>query len=111
MIILNDVGLELSEMEEVTALTDVTGFGLMGHLLEVCEGSNVSAIVNYSKVPVFRFMTISIKNASLGTLRNWDSYGHKLNIEKQRHILCDPQTSGGLASCRRGCKSESILKK
>jgi selenide,water dikinase len=53
-------------MEEVTALTDVTGFGLMGHLLEVCEGSNVSAIVNYSKVPVLkRFMTISIKNASL----------------------------------------------
>jgi selenophosphate synthase len=60
--ILNDVGLELSEMEEVTALTDVTGFGLMGHLLEVCEGSNVSAIINYSKVPVFKgFMTISIK--------------------------------------------------
>jgi selenide,water dikinase len=53
MIILNDVGLELSEMEEVTAY-DVTGFGLMGHLLEVCEGSNVSAIVNYSKVPVFK---------------------------------------------------------
>jgi selenide,water dikinase len=41
-------------------------------------------LVNYSKVPVFkRFMTISIKNASLGTLRNWDSYGHKLNIENE----------------------------
>jgi selenide,water dikinase len=54
----------------------------MGHLLEVCEGSNVSAIVNYSKVPVFkRFMTISIKNASLGTLRNWDSYGHNLTLK------------------------------
>jgi selenide,water dikinase len=61
----------------------------MGHLLEVCEGSNVSAIVNYSKVPVFkRFMTISIKMRP-EVLRNWDSYGHKLNIEneKQRHIL------------------------
>jgi selenide,water dikinase len=65
MIILNDVGLELSEMEEVT-LTDVTGFGLMGHLLEVCEGSNVSAIVNYSKVPVFKEIHDYIdKNASL----------------------------------------------
>jgi selenide,water dikinase len=65
MIILNDVGLELSEMEEVTALTDVTGFGLMGHLLEVCEGSNVSAI-NYSKVPVFKEIHDYIdKNASL----------------------------------------------
>jgi selenide,water dikinase len=100
MIILNDVGLELSEMEEVTALTDVTGFGLMGHLLEVCEGSNVSAIVNYSKVPVFKEIHdyIDKKCVPGGTLRNWDSYGHKLNIEneKQRHILCDPQTSGGL---------------
>jgi selenide,water dikinase len=87
-------------MEEVTALTDVTGFGLMGHLLEVCEGSNVSAIVNYSKVPVFKEIHdyIDKKCVPGGTLRNWDSYGHKLNIEneKQRHILCDPQTSGGL---------------
>ncbi|SHG42989.1 selenophosphate synthase [Flavobacterium segetis] len=100
MIILNDVGLELSKIDEVTALTDVTGFGLMGHLLEVCEGSNVSATINYSKVPVFREINdyIDKKCVPGGTLRNWDSYGHKLNIEneKQRHILCDPQTSGGL---------------
>jgi selenide,water dikinase len=80
MIILNDVGLELSEMEEVTALTDVTGFGLMGHLLEVCEGSNVSAIVNYSKVPVFKDSSYK-KCVPGGTLRNWDSYGHKLNMK------------------------------
>jgi selenide,water dikinase len=100
MIILNDVGLELSEMEEVTALTDVTGFGLMGHLLEVCEGSNVSASIDYSKVPVFNEIHdyIDKKCVPGGTLRNWDSYGHKLTIEneKQRYILCDPQTSGGL---------------
>jgi selenide,water dikinase len=100
MVILNDVGLELSEMEEVNALTDVTGFGLMGHLLEVCEGSNVSARINYSKVPVFSEIHdyIDKKCVPGGTLRNWDSYGHKLTIEneKQRHILCDPQTSGGL---------------
>lgn len=100
MIILNDVGLELSEMEQVTALTDVTGFGLMGHLLEMCEGSNVSAIINYEKVPVFKEIHgyIDKKCVPGGTLRNWDSYGHKLSIkdEKQRHILCDPQTSGGL---------------
>jgi selenide,water dikinase len=96
MIILNDVGLELSEMEEVTALTDVTGFGLMGHLLEVCEGSNVSAIVNYSKVPVFKDFIIK-KCVPGGTLRNWDSYGHKLNMKmKRKNYLSDPQTSGGL---------------
>jgi selenide,water dikinase len=67
----------------VTALTDVTGFGL-GHLLEVCEGSNVSAIVNYSKVPVFKEIhDIDKKCVPGGTLRNWDSYGHKLNIERK----------------------------
>jgi selenide,water dikinase len=100
MVILNDVGLELSEMREVNALTDVTGFGLMGHLIEVCEGSNVSARINYSIVPVFKEIHeyIDKKCVPGGTLRNWDSYGHKLTIEneKQRHILCDPQTSGGL---------------
>jgi selenide,water dikinase len=117
MIILNDVGLELSELEEVTALTDVTGFGLMGHLLEVCEGSNVSAIVNYNKVPVFKEIHDYIDKKCIpgGTLRNWDSYGHKLNIEneKQRHILCDPQTSGGLLIAVKkeaAQKVESILK-
>jgi selenide,water dikinase len=100
MVILNDVGLELSKMEEITALTDVTGFGLMGHLLEVCEGSNVSAIINYNKVPVFEEIHSYIDKKCVpgGTIRNWESYGHKLDIEneKQRFILCDPQTSGGL---------------
>ena len=100
MVVLNDVGMELSKIEEVTALTDVTGFGLAGHLIEVCEGSNVSAIVHYSKVPVFEEIYNYLDKGCVpgGTLRNWDSYGHKVTIdnEKQRHILCDPQTSGGL---------------
>ena len=100
MIVLNDVGLELSEIDAVTALTDVTGFGLMGHLLEVCEGSHVSATINYSKVPIFNEIHGYLDKNCIpgGSLRNWDSYGHKLNIvdERQRHILCDPQTSGGL---------------
>ncbi|MGS0747341.1 selenide, water dikinase SelD [Halpernia sp. GG3] len=117
MTILNDVGLELSEMEEVTALTDVTGFGLMGHLLEVCEGSNVSANINYSKVPIFKEIHgyLDKKCVPGGTLRNWDSYGNKLNIEdeRRRHILCDPQTSGGLLIAVRkeaAEKVESILR-
>jgi selenide,water dikinase len=76
MIILNDVGLELSEMEEVTALTDVTGFGLMGHLLEVVKEA-MYLLVNYSKVPVFKEIHdyIDKKCVPGGTLRNWDSYG------------------------------------
>lgn len=117
MVILNDVGLELSEMQEVTALTDVTGFGLMGHLLEVCEGSNVSAVIHYDKVPVFKEIHAYLDKKCIpgGTLRNWDSYGHKLTIqdERQRHILCDPQTSGGLliAVKREAAQRvESILK-
>jgi selenide,water dikinase len=117
MVILNDVGMELSEIEEITALTDVTGFGLMGHLLEVCEGSNISAIINYKKVPVFKEINDYLDKKCIpgGTLRNWDSYGHKLKIEdeKQRHILCDPQTSGGLLIAVRkeaSQKVESILR-
>jgi selenide,water dikinase len=100
MIILNDVGLELSEIEEISALTDVTGFGLMGHLLEMCEGSNVSAIINYNKIPIFKEIHDYLDKKCIpgGTLRNWESYGHKLTLEdeRKRHILCDPQTSGGL---------------
>ncbi|OFZ00730.1 MAG: selenide, water dikinase SelD [Bacteroidetes bacterium RIFCSPLOWO2_12_FULL_31_6] len=100
MLILNDVGMDLAKMKEVNALTDVTGFGLLGHLLEVCEGSNVSAIINYNKVPIFPEIKEYIKKKCIpgGTLRNWDSYGFKLEItnEEQIAILCDPQTSGGL---------------
>ena len=117
MVILNDVGLTLSEIEEVTALTDVTGFGLMGHLLEVCEGSKVSAIINYNKVPIFQEIHGYLDQKCIpgGTIRNWESYGHKLNIpdEKQRHILCDPQTSGGLLIAVKkeaAQKVESILR-
>lgn len=117
MVILNDVGLALSSIEAVTALTDVTGFGLMGHLLEVCEGSNVSAVLKYHKIPVFDEIHgyLDQKCVPGGTLRNWDSYGHKLTIEdeRQRHILCDPQTSGGLLIAvqkEAALEVESILK-
>ncbi len=117
MVILNDVGLALCAIEAVTALTDVTGFGLMGHLLEVCEGSNVSAVLQYHKIPVFDEIHgyLDQKCVPGGTLRNWDSYGHKLTIEdeRQRHILCDPQTSGGLLIAvqkEAALEVESILK-
>lgn len=100
MIVLNDAGIELAEIDEITALTDVTGFGLLGHLLEMCEGSNVSAEINYSKVPIFEEIHTYLDKKCVpgGTLRNWESYGHKVTLEdeKRRHILCDPQTSGGL---------------
>jgi len=100
MMLLNKVGADLAEIEGVTAMTDVTGFGLIGHLLEMCEGSKVSAVVDYNKVPIFPESLMYLKEGAIpgGTNRNWDSYGHKLNLisEEQKNILCDPQTSGGL---------------
>lgn len=100
MMKLNDVGQQLSEIEGVTAITDVTGFGLLGHLLEICEGSNVQAVVEYNKVPVFKPVLDYIAAGCVpgGTGRNWDSYGYKVNLpdEAMRLVLCDAQTSGGL---------------
>lgn len=97
---MNSIGSTLAEMPDVLAMTDVTGFGLMGHLLELCEGSGVSAQIDASKVPVLPAAMEYLKLGCVpgGTLRNFDSYGSKLGpmSETAKHILCDPQTSGGL---------------
>lgn len=101
MMQLNKVGETLSKLKGVTAMTDVTGFGLLGHLVEMAEGSGLSAVVDFEKVPI---ITKEIKNyldqKSIpgGTTRNWDSYGEKIGpiTEYQKAILADPQTSGGL---------------
>jgi selenide, water dikinase len=81
-------------------MTDVTGFGLLGHLCEMCEGSRLSAEVEFSKIPRFEFLQEYIQQKSMpgGTTRNLESYGHKISTlsEEQRVILADPQTSGGL---------------
>jgi selenide,water dikinase len=97
---LNKVGAEFAKLPAVTAMTDVTGFGLMGHLVEMCEGSKVGAVVDYNAVPklaeVENYLALGCSPG--GAQRNFDSYGHKLGSmpEQQRKILCDPQTSGGL---------------
>ena len=117
MMILNKVGVELAEIVGVSAMTDVTGFGLMGHLLEMCEGSKVSAIIDYNKVPIFPEALKYLKDGAIpgGTYRNWSSYGNKLNLPdmEQRYILCDPQTSGGLliaVSEKATAEVEALLK-
>lgn len=97
---LNRIGAELAAMDEVSALTDVTGFGLLGHLLEICEGSGLAASLTSSAVPALPAVTEYIAMGCVpgGTERNFASYGHKvspLNAE-QKALLCDPQTSGGL---------------
>ncbi|MCH8558670.1 MAG: selenide, water dikinase SelD [Balneolia bacterium] len=100
MLTLNKIGAELSDLTYVHALTDVTGFGLMGHLSEVCEYSGVSASVRSEDVPVMPFLGEYIAQKCIpgGTHRNLESYGDKLNgfPEEELFLLADPQTSGGL---------------
>ncbi len=102
---LNKAGEALGKITGITAMTDVTGFGLLGHLTEMCEGSKVSAEIHLNKIPLLindlkRY--IDLKSIPGGTDRNWDSYGDKIsfgeNIDKKYAIalLADPQTSGGL---------------
>ena len=97
---LNKVGVALGALDSVKALTDVTGFGLLGHLIEMAQGSGLSAVVDFDKVPKLPYIEEYLAQKSFpgGTVRNWNSYGHKVNelSETQRYILADPQTSGGL---------------
>lgn len=99
---LNKAGARFGSLPYIQAMTDVTGFGLLGHLSEMCEASNTSAIIHFDRVPVIdRAMLddyLAKKCVPGGTLRNWDSYGHKIAgvDDYKRNILADPQTSGGL---------------
>jgi selenide,water dikinase len=100
MLTLNKPGAQFGKLPYVNAMTDVTGFGLLGHLVEMCEGSNLSAEINFNDVPKFDFLQEYVQQKSMpgGTQRNWESYGHKISSlsEEQKAILADPQTSGGL---------------
>lgn len=100
MTTLNKAGEMFGQMKEVKAMTDVTGFGLLGHLSEMCEGSNASAIIEFENVPTIPSLPYYLQQQCFpgGTSRNWTSYGHKIGpiTETQKYILADPQTSGGL---------------
>jgi selenide,water dikinase len=100
MLTLNSLGAAIGKLAYVNAMTDVTGFGLLGHLCEMCEGSGLSAEIEFAKVPCFDFLDHYIQQKSMpgGTTRNLDSYGHKISplSDEQKAILADPQTSGGL---------------
>jgi selenide, water dikinase len=97
---MNLIGAEFSQLDEVKAMTDVTGFGLLGHLREVCEGSNLRAEVNFADIQTLDGVQDYIAQGSVpgGTNRNFESYGHLISplTDEQKAILCDPQTSGGL---------------
>lgn len=97
---LNEVGFEFGKLDYVTAMTDVTGFGLLGHLIEVCEGSNLSAEIYYQRVPLIKNLQHYISKFIYpdNTMRNWQSYEKKVDGIGSDSLLtlCDPQTSGGL---------------
>ncbi|MEO9211000.1 MAG: selenide, water dikinase SelD [Ginsengibacter sp.] len=104
LISLNNVGEELGKIEGVSAMTDVTGFGLAGHLIEMAAGSGLSAELYYSQLPIIEGAKdyLSQRIVPDATYRNWNSYSKKINFDKGVNvmeafsILPDPQTNGGL---------------
>lgn len=101
---LNKIGEQLGNIAAVTAMTDVTGFGLLGHLIEMAEGSKLSAELNYQQIP---FLEAAREYAAQrivpdATYRNWNSYNSKVsfgsgvNVMEGFNLLPDPQTNGGL---------------
>ncbi len=97
---MNIAGAAFANIPGVKAMTDVTGFGLLGHLSEVCQGAGVQAQVRYEAVPKLPGVEAYIAKGAVpgGTQRNFASYGHLMGPmpEAWRDLLCDPQTSGGL---------------
>ncbi len=113
---LNTPGTALAEMDEVHALTDVTGFGLAGHLLEICRGSKLGAQVRFDELPVLSEALDWVKEgtATGASDRNWKGYGDEVGLRAgapdwQRKLLTDPQTSGGLlVACAPGAEKRVI---
>jgi selenide,water dikinase len=100
---LNTPGQALAELPSVHAMTDVTGFGLAGHLLEMCRGSGLSADVSFEDLPIIEeALTFATQGIATGASeRNWKGYGHEVELpagfpDWKRKLISDPQTSGGL---------------
>ncbi|MGM9511585.1 selenide, water dikinase SelD [Larkinella sp. GY13] len=97
---LNTFGTFLGKLPYVKALTHVSGYGLLGHLITMAENSGLSAEIDFHKVPVFPMLDEYRKSENIpdGTRRNWDLFGEKTSelTEEQRFLLADPQLSGGL---------------
>ncbi|MFZ3186056.1 MAG: selenide, water dikinase SelD [Pseudomonas sp.] len=100
MCTLNTPGSRFGKLAGVTAMTDVTGFGLLGHLLEMANGSGLTAQLEFAAVPRLPGVDYYLEQGCVpgGTHRNFDSYGEKAAplSDEQKFLLCDPQTSGGL---------------
>ena len=101
---LNNIGEAMGKIEGVTAMTDVTGFGLAGHLIEMAEGGKLSIEINYSRLPIHDNAKEYLAQRMIpdATYRNWNSFSSKISFQKGVNvmeafsILPDPQTNGGL---------------
>ncbi len=100
---LNRVGSDLGRLDDVHAMTDVTGFGLLGHLLEMCRGAGLGARVRSAALPLIDGVAALARAGFVtgASARNWNSYGGEVRLaattdDALRALLCDPQTSGGL---------------
>ena len=113
---LNKPGKPLAELAGVHALTDVTGFGLLGHTLELARGAKLNAHIHMSQVPLLpRVQALAEAGYVTGASgRNWDGYGHEVTLDKhisvsQQMLLTDPQTSGGLLVSCDPASAEEVL--
>ena len=109
---LNKPGTQLAAMSGVHALTDVTGFGLLGHLLEMCRGAKLNATLDYAAIPMLPLASDLAQQGYItgASDRNWQSYQGDIVLpagmaDWQRKLLADPQTSGGLLVA---CSAESV---
>lgn len=114
--LLNTPGTALAAMAGVHAMTDVTGFGLAGHLLEICRGSGLRAHIGFARLPLIE-EAMRIAQAGIATgasARNWAAYGHEVSLAAglapwQSNLLTDPQTSGGLLIACDPADTEAVL--
>lgn len=114
---LNAVGADLPQIEGVHAVTDVTGFGLLGHALEMARGARLALELDFRSIPAFES---ALRHAAAGVVtgaskRNWASYGEGVRIDERlpsyaRDLLCDPQTSGGLLIACKPSVKDTVLR-
>jgi selenide,water dikinase len=116
MTLLNRVGTKLAKEPTVHAMTDVTGFGLFGHALEMARGSNATVVLNAANVPLLPDATALVRQGFVtgASNRNWTSYGHDVRFDSdcpewQRQLFTDPQTSGGLLVACDAARADNIV--
>ncbi|MBN8919266.1 MAG: selenide, water dikinase SelD, partial [Rhizobiales bacterium] len=113
---LNRIGAKLAQDADIHAMTDVTGFGVLGHGLEMARGSNATLVIEQSKLPLLSSAaTLTQQGCVTGAShRNWASYGESVTLpdgvaDWERHLMTDPQTSGGLLVACAAERADEIL--